>query len=789
MIERLRRVKFAHFRGLPDTEIKFDGKSLVLLGSNGKGKSAVVDGIEFLFSGKVGRFVGTGTGTINHDDALQHVQKRGIATVSVTLSPYNATVSRGLGAASLEFKDATTVAEYLGAHSEVDAFVLRRAKILDFVSDQDANRYQKFVKLLGISRVDGMQKSFSDAERTAQEASQRAESTLRTKLAVFIDPTVGFEPRSASDVLSRLSTSAVKQGVEAVGQWADIESRLTSLKALRPAANSEQLDAVTRALVSLETALPDDISVDIVAVNQLRVRLKDLGDSLTDAPRSLVIAAATKYLAAHAEDTVCPVCERDFDRPLADVVERLRSRADALRELQECTDRRKEALRRVKRYCEDLAAQASKDLAHENFLDAPTIAAIKDARASALEVVKLLPSLGQSLASDDLALPNQLITFGALRLACVPKLNVTRESLIAPDTSELEAAIALLERGRASLAELHSSEDAVRTAILLSTRSKVARDAFSKARESAIQTVFNAIADTVLNFYNRLHDADDIVEKSECTGLELKSTSRAAAGGLRLAVQFLSVPELKDPRGFLSEGHLDSLGLCIFLATVKIFNRPGTLLVLDDVMTSIDKDHRRRVGELLFQEFSEYQIIITTHDEHWRDLLRSSAEAWGIQRKWSFKNVEAWTLDSGPQVSEVTGSWEFIDAHMNESDYRQLGGPFRIVFESFLKRCAEKLEVKVRFKMDPRYTAGDFVHVGIHNTIRDKLIELSPADDVAIRTSVGRVFGQGDFVNFLSHDNSGRLELSFDQASDFVSGLRDLTKRCEDHKLIKGLSA
>jgi len=342
-----------------------------------------------------------------------------------------------------------------------------------------------------------------------------------------------------------------------------------------------------------------------------------------------------------------------------------------------------------------------------------------------------------------------------------------------------------VEKGIAAHAEIATAEGAISGANELARRATVAKDAFSKARESAIQKVFETIADNVLDYYRRLHDFDDDSERSECTALELKPTSKAAAGGLRLAIQFLGLADSKDPRAFLSEGHLDSLGLCLFLATVRIFNPPGSLLVLDDVLTSIDREHRRRVGELLFQEFADYQIVLTTHDEHWHDLLNSSAVAWGIKGKWSFVKVESWTVDSGPAFSEVDGSWEFIDAHLTEAEYRELGGPFRLILEDFIKRSAAKLEVKVRFRIDGKYTAGDFVTAGIQNTIRNTLVKLAAAEETAICTDVGRVFGQGDLVNFLSHDNPGRLEVTFDQAKDFVQGLRDLTKRCEEHKLIK----
>ena len=103
-----------------------------------------------------------------------------------------------------------------------------------------------------------------------------------------------------------------------------------------------------------------------------------------------------------------------------------------------------------------------------------------------------------------------------------------------------------------------------------------------------------------------------------------------------------------------------------------------------------------------------------------------------------------------------------------------------------MKRTAAKLELKVKFKFDGKYTSGDFVNAGIQDAIRDTLIKMAPTEDTVIRTDVGRVFGQGDLVNFLSHDNPGRLEVTFDQAKDFVRGVRDLTAKCETHKIIKG---
>lgn len=768
MSETIRSIQFEHFRGLPDSDFSIKGRSLVLLGSNGKGKSAVVDGIEYLFSGQVGRFVGTGTGSIDHDDALQHVKKLGVPKVTISLSPSNGSISRSLDAKSLSITDQPSVKDYFASHPGVDAFILRRSKISNFVCDQDADRYRKFIQLLGVSHVDTLQRTFVEAEKQARESEQRARSTYLTKLAVFGDPAAKFVPQSLGQVLARVSDATAAFGLEKMTQWSAAESRLASLKAMRPEANKDKIDALTRALVSLENPLPADVETDITTANTLRQKLSMLGTTSVDAPRRSIIAEALDYLSKHPTETNCPVCEKGLEQPLAQVLARLKQRGEELREIREAATSRKAAVVRVQQYAQVVADQIAKDLEHATLFDPTTKQTLRDARASTLRWLRSSRRAEASSSGSDLAAPARISTLAVTRSACATALKTQKTALVPPDTSKLEAAIALVEKGTFAHAEIATAEDAIGRANKLARRATVARDSFSNARESAIQNVFAAIAKTVLEYYRRLHDFGDDDERSECTALELKPTSRAAAGGLRLAIQFLGLADSKDPRAFLSEGHLDSLGLCLFLATVRVFNPSGSLLVLDDVLTSIDREHRRRVGELLFREFADYQILLTTHDEHWHDLLKSSAQAWDVQRKWIFVTAKKWTVDSGPVFSEINSSWEFVDAHLNESDYRELGGPFRLILEDFIKRTAAKLEVKVRFKSDGKYTAGDFVTAGIQNTIRDTLVKAAPADETEIRTEVGRVFGQGELVNFLSHDNPGRLEVTFDQAKDFV---------------------
>ena len=789
MSENVRLIRFEHFRGLPANEFELRGRNLVILGTNGKGKSAVVDGIEFIFSGQVARFTGAGTGSISHNEAVKNIKTGGDPKVVLALSNAHGArgeVSRALSSESTEVTGPEVFGTYFDQHPSVDGFVLRRSKILDFVCDQDADRYQKFVQLLGITKVDSLQRAFVEAERQAKAANERATTTLQTKLAVFNDPVANFTPQSLADVFTHVSAIVESFELEKLEKWEDLEQRLPLLKSKRPNANRDKVDALTRALVSLETPLAATPDADVELANELRGKISELAGSSSDSPRAKLIDEGKAYLSAHPDETYCPLCEHEFVKPLEDILARLKSRSEALTELRAATSNRHAAMARIKRYADDFSAQLEKDLEHSELLGNEHKKTLRDARAAALRFYRLIARAIGGSFTGDISLPDRLLSVVETRSSLVESLKAQKTALTPPDTTKLEAAITLVERGVASWKDISEAEQTVGNSSEILRRTTIAKDSFSSAREASIQAVFTNISGTVLDYYKRLHDFGEGSESSECTALELKPTSRAAAGGLRLAIQFLGLADSKDPRAFLSEGHLDSLGLCLFLAAVRIFNPPGSLLVLDDVLTSIDKEHRRRVGELLYSEFQDHQIILTTHDEHWNDLLSSSARAWGLQDRWRYIKLEGWNVETGPVLSVVDSSWTFIDENLTEPNYRNLGGPFRLVIEDFMKRCAAKIELKVKFKSDGKYTGGDFVTAGIQDKIRDKLIRLDGENETDIRSDVGKVFGQGDLINFLSHDNPGRLEITFDQAKDFIDGLRSLTRRCEEHSLIRG---
>jgi len=450
-------IKFEHFRGLPANEFKLKGKNLVLLGTNGKGKSALVDGIEFVFSGQIARFTGTGTGSISHDDAVKNVRTGGDPKVVLALSPSNGEISRKLSSDTTELTNRHPVKDFFAQHPKVDGFVLRRDKILDFVRVQDADRYQKFVQLLGITKLDQLQRSFVDAERQASASADRAKTTHQTKLAIFNDPLCGFAPTNLAQVFAHISKIVEAFELEQIEKWADLEARLPLLKAKRPQANREKIDAITRALVSIETPLASSSQADVRTANELRAKIAELADSSVDSSRSRIIDEGKSYLASHPAETHCPLCETQFEQPIESVLVRLKERSGALLELRTATSNRKAAQGRIKQYADDVATQLEKDLQHSGLFDATTRIELRTARAAALLLSRRLIQAMRKGFTGDVTLPDALLSIPETRNTLAVSLKAQKAALVPPDSTKLESAIALLERGIASWEDIENA--------------------------------------------------------------------------------------------------------------------------------------------------------------------------------------------------------------------------------------------------------------------------------------------------------------------------------------------
>jgi hypothetical protein len=789
MAERIREIRFNPFRGLPDYTCELGGKNITILGGTGKGKSAIVDGIEFFFNGSLRRFHGRGSGNIDADEAMRHVLERGQPLVEFFFTPTNESVKRLLGTDHLPAAAHQSIQEYIDQHPPAEAFVLRRSQLLEFIHDQDAERYQKYIYLLGLDDIDAAQRSFVQAEGLIEDKFNVCQQRLIVLLQLFRDLDTQWMPSNLSDVLTKCAEVAQPFGVDTLTEWRQLCNAISILDAKRSEETKQRIDALNPAIDRLAVEVPSEIEDTVTAVNELHRDLSKMQAESEEAVRGAVIEEGLKYFREHLDITKCPLCEQTLEEGYQAVFERLTERSRALGELHDLEARRSQNLDALVTALQRLLDQLAKEKEQDHGIYPEGVPEVLIKHQEALQGwMEQVKSMKEQKSYEDVTLPPAVEAVRTIRSTTHESLKSDRDALIQPDAVALENAVVFLQRAKEKEPEIRAAELAKDGSLKLRRAFQDSKEAFSRARESAIQAVFDKIAEKVLSYYHKLHDSSgDADECSECTDLSLTSTARAATGGLQLAIEFLGKVSSCDPRAFLSEGHLDSLGLCLYLATVRIFNNPGSLLVLDDVLTSVDREHRHRVAELLLDDFSDFQAVVTTHDEYWFDLLESKVRARGEQGKWRFKRIARWTLEKGPESAAYEGTWDWIESNLVEGSYRELGGSLRLVLEDFLKRVADKTELKVKYNINGRYVAGDFQLAGISKTIRGRLIEEAGNEAEEIVKDIDRVFGTGNLINFLSHDNPGRLEVTLTETKDFVSGLKSLEQRCKTHKLIKGI--
>ncbi|WP_187432774.1 AAA family ATPase [Pseudomonas synxantha] len=110
-----------------------------------------------------------------------------------------------------------------------------------------------------------------------------------------------------------------------------------------------------------------------------------------------------------------------------------------------------------------------------------------------------------------------------------------------------------------------------------------------------------------LKFYNEINKNDHPSDR-------LKSLRLPTAAGARIEIEFEN-GDTCDALQVLSEGHIRCLGLAILLAKITRDRLP--FLIFDDVVNSIDDEHRGAIIDLILnpEEIGKRQLIITTHGE------------------------------------------------------------------------------------------------------------------------------------------------------------------------------
>lgn len=149
---------------------------------------------------------------------------------------------------------------------------------------------------------------------------------------------------------------------------------------------------------------------------------------------------------------------------------------------------------------------------------------------------------------------------------------------------------------------------------------------------------------------------------------------------------------IHKPHSFLNEAKLSAIALAIRLSVMEI-NYDSTaelkLLVLDDLLLSLDMQNRDSVVELLLEKYvQKYQIVLLTHDYNFFKIVKKRLNAKEQQKDWTAWEMYAEEPEGGRPRPFFVKSESYLEQarkHLSQKDYEVAGNYLRKEAERWVK--------------------------------------------------------------------------------------------------------
>jgi hypothetical protein len=165
--------------------------------------------------------------------------------------------------------------------------------------------------------------------------------------------------------------------------------------------------------------------------------------------------------------------------------------------------------------------------------------------------------------------------------------------------------------------------------------------------------------------------------------------------------------KVTSPNNIFSEANLDLLILLLYTSIIREAEKYGQakILVLDDVLQSVDSVIRVKFIEHLLNNFKNWQIIITAHDRLWLNQLERAF----IRHNHTFKQLEIfrWNFENGPEIFENKGQAATFSDALETKNPQLIAAQAGLFLEGICHNLSIKWNTCVSRKEGDRYTLGE----------------------------------------------------------------------------------
>jgi len=694
---KLKKLDGEGFRGILKTvwlDFEDGCKNLVLFGENGDGKSSFSDALEWFFTDKIEYLQREGCVREDYfNDVLPKAQDA-MVEISFNRSDLDSKKILQREGGPLYSNNTEEFRKYI-ENSRKESFILRHHTMRAFIDKTKKDKLEEVEEIIGFEIVRETREVLLKALNALRSSTELTslQVQLNEKGNEIVD-IIGIKPFSEVDVLSFADELRKQLGydksISDVGTLKSVTDELyEKVKITEKGEQVAWLEQI-RNNVSNSKKIPsfwEELNQVLTSHNNLASQRGKVEASALDKIYKAGVEALERGWAKAGE---CPLCKQPIDTD--QLLESLKKEIESIQGLLEERNKNIEQVRllryRIRPLKESLSSLVE-DKVKESLLAPHQFETLKSWPGLLARWGELMDKVEDSTESVIFELPsadsqNALgTTLTQLEETIASKKKILAET---EEEKRFYQNIQKLKSLRDSYLRKREIDDKIRVYDRQKSSLEKIHQEFEEGEREGLSRILEAISKDVSEYFKFLHPGEDFDQ------IELLLTERR---GLEFKLKFYGRP-VSPPLKVLSESHLNSLGICLFLASAQYFNKTNGFLILDDVVSSFDVNHRRTLARLLRRDkFSDTQFLLFTHDDLWFDLLKQDLPP----NRWLFKELAKWSHENGVEIIESPMSLrERIQDRLNRNDIDGAANKCRTLIEGILKQICEDLGVRLEYR-------------------------------------------------------------------------------------------
>lgn len=698
---KIQKLEIEKIRGIKKLIIEPNQNNIVIFGPNGSGKSAVVDAIDFLLTGKISRLEGEGSDELSikkHGPHIDHEPKEAIVKAEVKIPGVEETIllERRMSNPKeilFEEKYKNFILPLLEL-SDLGQHILSRREILRYVIATAGKRSEEIHAILDLTKIDKTRKLLVSVQTLAERNQESSHINLK-KIITDITILLSIEEFSEKKCLDKINENrAILKAVNIN----TIDPLVLKKDIKRPTGKSENdeknLNFLRLSIKSIKSLFNEKDKI-LGKIVDLKAKIQGFKEEF-DAKREINYRKLVELGLSLVDRDFCPLCEKPWkaeelkeflNKKLMESEkgkERIENIKSDVREIIDIVIKYRDNLSNLESYYKTLGFDTYQNNINSSIKELTDfINNFSNPIENKIEEESIIINIIENRKYEELVekIDNEISGI---------KYEVSLELNSWDILTNLEV---LLKQYKNSEKIFEKSKRILNHANLLLLY-------FETSRDDILNNIFNSINTNFINFYKELHEEDE---------KDFKSSLKPKEAKLIFDVDFYG-RGMYPPAAMHSEGHQDSMGVCLFLSLHKFLaENKLNLIVLDDVVMSVDSEHRRKFCKILSTYFPDKQFIITTHDRVWANQLRTEH----VVNNRNMYEFKWWSIETGPTAWEGEDFWRGIEDDLINNEVTTAAWKLRRNGESFLNDVCDFLRAEIIFKSDNNWELGDYLPAAI----------------------------------------------------------------------------